>query len=131
MPFGLAQFQETQPLVQETAFLNANGIAAAAILANLSGPYRVDMVLATNGDAVDHVIDLYIRISGVNYPIGSVSVPAGSGFGGVPSVDILAGALPAGSAGLPLIDGATLYASMEVAITAPNQVTITALGGVL
>lgn len=131
MPFGLAAFQETQPVVAQVTFVNADGTAAKSLASYLGGPWRVDSIYVTNDDTIDHVVDLFVRVTATNYLLGSANVPAGTGKAGVPAVDVLAASLPSGSAGLALGDGASIQAAMEVAVAAAHTVTLNAFGGAL
>lgn len=67
-----------------------------AVSPSETGPFCLYQLIAWNDDTVDHVLDVGIVYGGTGTPntILSVTLPAGSGVGGVPSVDLLASLVP-------------------------------------
>lgn len=126
---GLSTFEERVPFYQATAFTSADTTVAKQAAKLTTSPVRIDSILATNTDTIPHVIRLTLVVSSVNYLIGSVSVPAGAGTLGTPSVDALAGSLPVTQAGIVLDPLNSINAAMEVAVAATFAVTLVALGG--
>lgn len=119
------QFADTNMLV----FDSGNSPGVISLWTGDKTPRRIDAVLATNNDGIAHVIELRVNNGASTTRIGSVSVPAGQGFAGTPSLDILAAILPATVVGIALDRFWTLDANCLVAVTGSNGVFLTSLGG--
>ena len=128
---SLQAFDETQPILGVTQFTNATGTGSQAVWASSTAAYRIDNILAMNNDTIDHVVNLYLHVSGSDYLIGSANVPTGTGTAGTPAIDVLAAALPAAVVGLPIQSTNGIYAAMAVAVTSGHQVNLAAVGGQL
>jgi len=126
---GLATLDERAPYVVNTHFAPVDGTAAKPITTTATAAVRIDAITATNSDGIAHQVTLTLNDTIARLPLGSVSIPAGQGTNGTPSLDILAGSLPATVVGVVLPPGAALWLVMSVAIVAPNGVDIIALGG--
>jgi len=126
---GLQTFDEKTPFLGIARLLDTDGLAAVVLAATPAYPTRVDAILCSNLDTIAHVVVLeFQRISTVVY-VGSFSVPAGTGTGGLPSVDLLHEVLPATVGGLLLTFDITLYARCEVACNAGKGIHFSLLGG--
>jgi len=90
---------------------------------------RVDTILVSSNDTVDQVIRLRFSQGGTYYWIGSVTIPAGTGFGGTPSIDLLAAVLPATQIGINLFAFTILEIYAETAISSGKGVWVTSFGG--
>ena len=81
-------------------------------------------LFASNSDSIVHHLDLGCLDGGVFYSLGSVTLPIGTGFGGVAAVDVVGTLIP--TARLPLIIpiNENLAAQLEEAVLADNKVTL-------
>lgn len=72
--------------------------------------------LVTNTDGIDHKVDFWHTGAGINYLLGSIDVPAGTGKAGVPAIDAVP--LIFGASGDGFFDDNTTVcsASVEVAV---------------
>jgi hypothetical protein len=129
MPTGLGATFVTQPFSAGTIFNNADGTTAKQIYVQLGGPSRVFAILLSNTDATARTIDVFVRIGATNFLIGSVTIPAGTGVAGVPPKEFFEALNLTNLAGFDMTSAATLQASMESAITAPNTVTVVVVAG--
>ena len=129
MPAGLSSFSEAMPATNAVAFLPATGTNYQTLITGLYSSFRVDAILATNSDSVDHVVLLALNQSGTRHVIGSATIPAGAGTGGAAAVDVLALAMPATVAGIPFVAVESLDAKMVVAVGAGNTVELCVVGG--
>jgi hypothetical protein len=119
------------PKTPVAAFVNADGTAFKTIITGGALGTRVDSLSASNGDAANpSVMQLAIQVSGVDYVIGEVAVPAGAGTNGVAKSvsllnvsDIPAMAIAEGSA-LWLATGASLRARVKTAVSGANVVHV-------
>jgi hypothetical protein len=128
---GLSTFDEKAAVIWNALVLPAAGTGAVTLIPAQVGDVRVDTILVSNRDGIAHVIIVQVAVGAVYTIIGTVSVPAGAGTAGTPSVDILAAVLPATQVGLVLPGGDILRISMAVAIVATFDVSVTAFGGEL
>lgn len=55
---------------------------------------RFDVIMAANNDTINHIVGFTFVANLTRGVIGSVTVPAGAGYGAVPPVDVLAAMLP-------------------------------------
>lgn len=129
---GTGQFNEVYPLFGTFTFLSSYTPGTAENVTNLGGgPGRVDVLLATNADAVAHVVHIKVIVGGTPNQVGDVNVPAGAGVGSVAPVDVLAAIMPSTQQGIVLPVGYDLAAVMSAAPGAGTYVTLAAFGGTL
>lgn len=129
---GTAQFNEVYPIAGTYTFLNSYVPATWGTVVTVSTtPGRVDQLLALNSDTVAHVITIRTTNGSTTQFWGSVSVPAGAGFGGVAPVDVLAAILPSTQLYLLLMQGYSLQGDIPAAPAAGTYVELTAAGGTL
>jgi hypothetical protein len=128
---GLSTFDEFLPISQRTLIKAAQTTAIQQIAVSVNGSLRIDNVLVSNNDVIAHVVDLVVSSGVTPTIIGGASVPAGTGYAGTKSIDLLATALPATLVGLVLPLGTGLYANAEVAVTSTFELDLTVLGGVV
>jgi hypothetical protein len=127
---GITQFDELFPVVKPLSIALADGTTPKVVTTTGAQPLRFDEVWAISQSASDHVVTLWYRASGVNYRFRSVNVPANSGNGTLPSINVMAG-VAGDLAGVPFIQAIDLYVSVDVALTGAETITIVALGGLL
>lgn len=129
MPQSLEKFNETSPVWQVTSFVNADGTTAKQVFANSGGPARVDAILIVNNDTIAHVVNLFLRSSSANFLMGSISIAAGVGTGGVPAVDLISSLFPAQVDAISLNTTLTLQLSLAVAMTGATTLTVMMVAG--
>lgn len=129
MPLGLTTFQETQPIAQATSFTSADTTVAKSILAQQTSPFRIDDIVITSDDTVDRVVDIYLRTVSTNTLLGSVTVPAGAGHGGVVPAMFFYDNNITPFLGFNMNTNQTLQASIETTMTAAKTIVITPFGG--
>jgi hypothetical protein len=127
---SLATFDERNALSQSRLVLPADGTALVPLVTVNSQERRIDTILVANRDGIAHVINVVTTVGAVVTNLGSVSVPAGQGYLGTPSLDILAAVLPATQVGLVLMPGQLVGVQLAVAVVATFDVSVTAQGGV-
>lgn len=65
------------------SFANADGTAFKTLLTAGASGSRVDTLIGTNTDTINaYVVQLAIQVSGVDYVLGEVNIPIGSGTNG-------------------------------------------------
>ena len=126
---GLQAFDETLAVLAQENLVNANGTAYSALVPSGTGQKRLDAIVTTNTDAIAHVVNLQVTVGATSTFLGSVSVPAGAGVGGVAPVDLIAGLGLASLTALVLPAASILSVAVAVAVTAPQTVAMTAFGG--
>jgi hypothetical protein len=126
---SLQQFDERNPVQVGVGIVAANTTTDVAIISAAALDTRIDSVLATNTDTIPHVVGLRVGIGGGAYSLGTVSVPAGAGTGGAPTVDVLASGFPTTQVGFILKNGNTLSGHVEVTMVGGSYVHLVAIGG--
>jgi hypothetical protein len=89
---------------------------------------RLDAISLSTNDTADVNLAFYVTISSVDYYLGVVHVPTGSGYAGVPRVEAMAVLAPVlGYLALPA--SAILKAACVATMTAAKVMDVVALGG--
>ena len=128
---GPGQFNEVYAQENSQTFLAADAVAAKIVFDPAPYMGRVDAIVATSTDVVDHYLTLSYNNVTATGSLGTVKVPAGAGYGAVPAVDVIAG-LPASiQTNLTFGLGSILYGFLDTAVTAAFEVDVTAVGGTL
>lgn len=127
MSFG--SFDEVRLGGNAVVLDNSLGTGLAEIIPASQYGVRLDTLVGSNNDAIDHVVAFAFDFGGGIRHFGSVSVPAGSGYGGVSSVDLLAGLLPINTAGLTVEPSVIFECANEVSATVAGSVTVSWIGG--
>ena len=128
---GTASFSELYPL-NVTAILNAASGILPVILSGGPPPMmRVDQMIASQNDVVDHVMHV-ILYDGVNISeLFNVTVPAGSGFGTIPATDVLAAAPTSIQTGFVIGSPLAIAVYLEVVLGGASNLYVTFFGGTL
>lgn len=126
---GFAIFDERNPSVQAVTQLAAASPGATTIVTGNGASRRFDALLFSSTDTVDRTIALEVVQAAVATSIGQVVIPAGSGTGAIPPVDLIAALPLTGQAGLVLGPADSLRFSTLVATTAAKQISVVGLGG--
>lgn len=128
---ALGQFNERVQTVETLSFPSTyTPGTATAFGTQATNDKQYDQLIATNTDAANHVVTLYDHTSGGNVIIATVTVPAGSGTGATPPVDLLASLFDSGHHYIQIAQNHQLYASMADAPAASTVVNIYASGGI-
>lgn len=128
---GRAIFDEKSVITTNLLVLPASGTGAITLVGTDVNDRRIDTILVSNRDGIAHVINLSLLVGAVVTQLGSVSVPAGQGYAGTPSIDLLAAVLPADQVGYPLVGGCQLHINMVVAVVATFDVSLSVIGGAM
>jgi hypothetical protein len=125
----LSAFDERNALNAFFNFVNGSGTTLQTILGASGNTIRIDHIIASNSDTIAHVIDVYIGTGGDMHQIGSASIPAGTGHGGVPALDVLPLLTSPALPGIVLQQTQALQAAMEVAVVGAFIVVTVFMGG--
>lgn len=128
----LQEFDEQVPVNLICVFNDAWNPAIGFLFAfPIARTQRWDLVLGSNCDAVDHDVSVHVYDEQDAYrkPVGSVTIPAGAGYGAVPPVDVLGQLLAATGRGLVLANGHGLELFIDAAPGTGNVVSVWVQGG--
>jgi hypothetical protein len=126
---GRSLFDETAIQVNLLQILPADTTTLKQLASSQFPDFRIDNLLLSNTDTIDHVIDFWFQLSATNYLIGSINVPTLSGTGGLAAVDAIPHLIAAGQQGLPMNNSTVLYISAEVTVGAGKIVHAMTIGG--
>jgi hypothetical protein len=118
------------------SFANADGTAFKTILAAGTSGSRIDTLSAANTDTANaYVLQLSVQVSGVDYILGEVTIPIGSGTNGTAKsvaalnpVDIPSLAYTENGS-LYLASGAVLRGKVKTTVAGSNTVQVTGVAG--
>ena len=126
----LQSFDEYAPINYLTEWDSSTATAAYQTVANGAAiRVRIDSFLATNDDAVNHVIDFAINHDATDFYVGAVSVPAGAGNAGTPPYDVGAALFAAATPYWRLNENEQLRASLAVALGAGSHIRLIGSAG--
>lgn len=126
---GRSIFDETQVITLKAKIVAADTTTLKTLFGSSAVQARIDNLLLTSNDTIDHKVVIWVTNASINYVVGSVDVPAGAGHGGVAPVDAIPLIVVAGQQGL-LVDSTTTYSySVEVAVTSTFEVDCVGMGG--
>jgi hypothetical protein len=128
---GVQLFNEQFPVLYGLQLANGDGTAVTLFTASLLQFQRIDHILASNSDAIPHVVNITALVNGNEQRVASASVPAGAGYGGAPPVDLFVAGVPAGFDGIPLASNVHLSAQLEISMTGATLMNLLATGGLL
>jgi hypothetical protein len=128
---GLQTFDESFPVFANVTFTSVDTTVAKALFLASAPPARIDSIIATTDDTVAVVCDVFVRVGGVNYLLGSVTVPAGTGKAGTKGIDILQGALPATVLAIVVAGSNPIWIGLEATMTAAKTLWLSSVGGVV
>lgn len=128
---GNTIFDEFRPYAQSVGFVDGSSPFDNAIFWNPPGPSRVDRILASNSDSIDHNVEMWTFVQGNLFQFGTVLVPAGAGYT-APVVDVLPACLAAlGTDGLTVAAGDSVGCDFKETILSGNNLSVVAFGGLL
>lgn len=126
----------TTPKTPVGQFENADGTSFKTLLTAGAIGSRVDSLIATSTDTVSaYVVQLAVQVSGVDYVLGEVNVPIGSGTNGsAKSVAMLnatdiPGLASSENGSLYLASGAVLRARVKTAVSGSFKVQVVGMAG--
>lgn len=102
-------------------------IATGSSSGNAAGS-RIDSIMVSTDDTTAVNLAFYVTVSAVDYYIGVVNVPIGSGYTTVARVDAMSTLAPIVGA-LFLPSGVTLKCNCVATMTAAKTTTVVAMGG--
>jgi hypothetical protein len=126
---GTQVFDERTVLNQSRLVVPADGTGVLALVTATTTDRRIDTLLCANRDGIAHVVSLVFTNGAVVTQLGSVSVPAGTGYAGTPAIDLLVACFPVSQAGLAIQPTQLLGIQLAVAVVATFDLSVTALGG--
>lgn len=128
---AIGVFAEVHALNGSGQILAATGSNQVIIGPNGPNDSRWDQCFATNNDVIDHVLLVGLYLAGISVEVGSVNLPAGTGWNGSPPVNVFVSLFGAGQPGLVMTAVDDIYFSVPVAVTLTNEVDISLFGGTL
>jgi hypothetical protein len=128
---GIQSFDESLPLNEGASIESTDGTNWVSVHGGIQSLCRIDTILVTNSDSVDHVVNLRMNANAAQTRLTSVNLPAGTGSAGVPPVDLIAAIPGVLAGGIPLYAFTTLEAQAEVAFGAGTGAQISVVGGSL
>lgn len=126
---GFANFDEHTLLVLTRQFTDAAFPAFQDFSAPGNLAARVDSVVATNDDTIAHTILVGISDGTTEWWMGTATIPIGAGHAGVPSVDVLALALPATTQWLFATELVAIRLRLGEAMSAGKLLNVALFGG--
>jgi hypothetical protein len=127
---ALTQFDENDVFIWGRSLTLVTYTSPSAIMPQLTRPVRIDQILATSNDTIDHHLRFYLSFNlSENAYLGAVDLPAGSGHTqAVPPVDVFPTILATlDHLNLGIYDDLQLY--IDEAITTLKLVHILVTGG--
>ena len=124
-----SQYSETRPIVGQLLLTSYQETSPLTILDWGSDNYRIDAMIASSTEAIDHALTVVIH-SSVDIPVGTVNIPAGAGHGAVPAVDVLGGLPSILRNGWAMTVAESVEVQLEVACVG-GEISLVALGGVI
>jgi hypothetical protein len=128
---GISIYDESLPLNEGASIEDTDSTNWRAIHTGIQSLCRIDSILVTNSDTVDHILNLRLNLDATQTKLCSVSVPAGSGATGLPPVDLILEIPGAMASGIPLYAFSGLEIQAEDAFAEGTGAQITVLGGTL
>ena len=128
---GVSIFDERTPLAFWMSIDNTTGIGHVPLNPADVRDQRWDAIIASNNDTIDHVVIFTINNDLPNVAFGSVTVPAGAGFGTGPAIDCVAALPTAAVAGIVVPAGTVVAAVPLVAMSAGKLLVFGVMGGYL
>jgi hypothetical protein len=122
-------FGTQQPFTQIGGIQASDGTSVVNFCTQYSNWREIDSIIVTSNDTVDRVLTLGLNDATHGYQqICSVTIPAGSGHGGLPPVDVYAAGFPANFPPIQLDSLWQLQAALEVGLTAAKSMLLIARG---
>jgi hypothetical protein len=121
---GIQSFDEHSVVNVVQIIDNALGLGLGAPYTFVGQGGIINRVIATNSDTIDHVVVLNLFVNFIATRIGSVHVPAGAGYGGVASVDVLDAVVPGTVKTLRCPTDVQIQVGVEVIVGATKQVAV-------
>jgi len=129
---SLEQIDERTPVFGHYSF-NSSYVAHTEVdvVPDPANVWRLDSLIGTNFDSVDHTMSVIVHQGTDSYYLATVTIPAGSGKGATPPVDVLGQVMGTAEHYLNLASGYSLRADLSDVPTAAGTVEISAMGGLL
>jgi len=128
---GLTRFDMVWPISHAQYFTDSDTTDSALLIESVDRPILIEHIFVSSNDSVDRVVQISQNVNGSAYPIGSITVPAGAGFGGVRCLDVIQHLVDPAIDGYVLKPGDSLRGAMEVTMTAGKVINFVSTGGEL
>jgi hypothetical protein len=126
---SLQVFDERQPLVRQYEATFTDGASPFELNRLLPIWSRFDYIWVTCTDTIDQFVQVALNTPTGEIPLGQVNVPAGSGYAGVPSVDLLFGLFGVSGQGIVIPSDTDLRFRIVAGLGAAAIMDLNALGG--
>ena len=127
MPLSI--FDERSALVAGLQLILASGTSDNLIIDTGTQDRRIDSIICTSTDTIDHDVQIKVNYTSGPQVIGSVHVPAGAGYGGVAAVEGMLTLSVSPIAGILLGPGSQLFVRALVPVTTALAVDVLVQGG--
>ena len=128
---SIAIFDERTPYADYVEIVNSDGTNYKNLTLSDASIRRIDSILVSSDDTVDRYVRLNVYDGSTQRSMGYAKIPAGSGHGGLPTVDlvtVLCSSLIAGVVPGPFNQ---LTVNSDTAVTSGKTIQCSAFGGVL
>ena len=126
---GLSQYDEQIPVLAACELDSGDGTTPKQIYAADYYDVRLDTILITTNSLVDIGVCVFMNINSNGYSIFGMTIPAGSGFGGVPAVDVIGEMVTHNVGGLLLPKNQDINIYVTEALAAGKVLDVVAMGG--
>lgn len=128
---SLERFDERSPANVYAEIVDADTTTYVIASPNDASTRRFDSILVSSDDTVDALVRLSIDTGTYKLPLGYASIPAGSGHGGVPSVDLITVLVNAAVAAIIVGPFENVVVNVAATVSAGKTLQFALLGGVL
>jgi hypothetical protein len=115
---------------------NGDGTGVQALVTPVAAGSRLKNLIITSDDTADRTVQIVKTVGGVEFILGEIVIPDGSGTNGVdPAIDAFEGALIAGlqtdgiTKWMEVASGNSIGVKVKVAVTAAKKVYVAGEGG--
>jgi hypothetical protein len=128
---GWTIFDEAVPVTYGKIFAGAGLASMQAASPPAERNYRVDRIIFTSNDTIDHELTVDVNNDGQAVVVGTIHIPAGAGYSAaIPAVELFA-ELPYLGDGVAFWNGGNFRIMDAVAISSTKSIQVCAIGGLL
>lgn len=128
---SVSEFDWVFPANAGQKIMPADALTTVVLGVNTAAPRLITHVLVANRDTIAHDMILVHTDGATVVDIGSHTIPAGQGYGGTPSLDLLALACPDLVNGLAITLTSKLSVRLAVAIQATFDISVLLVAGIV
>lgn len=126
---GFATFDE-RFIVNQQAGLGFGSTPGGALLTTgAQSASRIDAISVVNNDVVDHIIWLSVLSTSDDNRLGSVNIPARTGFDGTNSIDLVATLAPPALGAFMLANGTQIFIGTDDTLAGTALLSANAVRG--